>query len=52
MVGDAADTRAEAVDSKGHVPPGTQPIGDYGGMPEHAVAAVQYDNRWERCAVF
>jgi len=44
--GDAA--RAEAVDGKGHVPPGTQPIGDPGEMPGNANAAVQYDNRRER----
>ena len=50
-VGDAADTRAEAVDGKGHVSPGTQPISDHGGMPEHAIAAVQYDNRRVGCAV-
>jgi hypothetical protein len=28
--------------------PGTQPIGDHGGMPENACAAVQYDNSRER----
>jgi hypothetical protein len=42
--------RAEAIDSERHVPPGTQPIGDHGGIPEHAIAAVQYDNRRERRA--
>jgi hypothetical protein len=44
--GDAA--RAEAVDGKGHIPPGTQPIGDPHEMPGNANAAVQYDNRRER----
>ena len=47
-VGEAA--RAEAVDGKGHVSPGTQPIRDPGEMPGNANTAVQYDNRRERSA--
>jgi hypothetical protein len=42
--------RAEAVDGKRHVSPGTQPIGDPGEMPGNANTAVQYDNRRERSA--
>jgi hypothetical protein len=45
-VGEAA--RAEAVDGKGHISPGTQPISDPGEMPGNANTAVQYDNRRER----
>jgi hypothetical protein len=46
--GDAA--RAEAVEGEGHIPPGTQPIGDAGEMPGNPNAAVQHDNRRERSA--
>jgi hypothetical protein len=42
--------RAEAVDGKHHIPPGTQSIGDPGEMPSHANATVQYNNRRERSA--
>ena len=42
-----AMSRAEAVDGKGYVPPGTQPIGYPGKMSSNANAAVQYDNGWE-----